>query len=128
MTARACGKDGAIGYWAAALLGQDPPAPEETLGAARFCVAGSVAAWQWVASRDGTAQELTDRTAFLAGQVRGVLPDCAEPGTRGGPAGTDIEDRAAELARRFAADLSANNLPAGDQSSGDELTGGPGQP
>jgi hypothetical protein len=133
MTARACGNGGAIGYWAAALfgaalLGQDAPAPEETLGAARFCVAGSVAAWQWVASRDGTAQELTDRTAFLAGQVRGVLPDCAEPGTRGGPAGTDIEDRAADLARRFAADLRAIDLPADDQSPGDELTGGAGQP
>jgi hypothetical protein len=120
--------DGIIGYWAGALLGQEPPVPEESLGAARFCVAGSVTAWQWVARRDGTDQDLADRTAFLAEQVRRVLPDCAEPGTRAGLAGTDVDDRAAELARRFAADLYVVNLSADSQFADDEVAGGTGRP
>jgi hypothetical protein len=110
LTARAY-RDGVIGYWAEALLSQAAPVPEETLGAARFCVAGSVAAWQQVAGRDSTDQDLADQTAFLAGQVRRILPGCAEPGVRGGPAGADVRDRAAELARLFAADLYATDPP-----------------
>jgi hypothetical protein len=119
--------DGVIEYWATALLRGDP-VPEESLGAARFCVAGSVAAWQWVTGRDGTDQDLADRTALLAGQVRRVLPDCAEPGTRAGLAGADVGYRAAELARRFAADLYAIDLPADGQVADDELAGGTGRP
>ena len=129
-TARAYDED-VIRYWAEALLGRNPPVPEESLSAARFCVAGSVAAWQAVASQDGTDQELADQTAFLAGQLRGVLPDCAEPGTRGGRAGPSAEDRATDLARRFAADLYAIDLGAHDQSDRltvDELAGCAGQP
>jgi hypothetical protein len=127
VTGRAYDQD-VIGYWARALLRHDPPAPEKSLGAARFCVAGSVAAWQSVASRDGTAQELADRTASLAAQVRKVLPDCAEPGTRGGLAGTEVQDRAAELARRFAADLYAIDLAADAAVTDDKLTEGADQP
>lgn len=120
--------NGVVRYWERALLRLSPPVPREELGAARFCVAGSVAAWQSVVSRDGTDQDLADWTAFLAGQVRGVLPACAEPGTRGGLARTDIEARAGELAGRFAADLYAIDMLADDQFAGDELTGGSGQP
>jgi hypothetical protein len=108
-TARAYDQD-VIGYWARALLSQDAPRPEDNLGAARFCVAGSVAAWQSVA-RDSSDGELADRTAFLAGQVRQVLPDCAEPGVRGGPPGRGTKAGAAELARHFAADLRALDEP-----------------
>jgi hypothetical protein len=99
-----------IGDWRDDLLGQDKPVPERSLEAARFCVAGSVAAWQSLASADLSEQELATRTAGLAGQVLGVLPKCAEPGTRGGPPGPDIED----LAQRFAADVFATDLLADD--------------
>jgi hypothetical protein len=90
-------------------------------------VAGSVAAWQSVA-KDSSDGELADRTAFLAGQVRGVLPDCAEPGMRGGPLGAGTKAGAAELARRFAADLHAIDLRADDQFAVDELIEDDGQP
>jgi hypothetical protein len=99
--------EGVVGYWEQALLGPQTPVPEEDLGAARFCLAGSVAAWQSVASREASDEELADWTAFLAGRVRGVLPGCAEPGTRGGPSGTDTAARAEQLAGQFAADLYA---------------------
>jgi hypothetical protein len=126
-TARAYDNKGVIEHWERALLGPGTPAPEKNLGAARFCVAGSVAAWQSVAS-DSSDQELAERTTFLAGQVREVLPGCAEPGTRGGRAGTDMEARAAELARRFAADLNAVDLLADGQYMGNELTESRSQP
>jgi hypothetical protein len=122
MTARAY-DTGVISRWADALLAQDLPIAEETLSAARFCVAGSVAAWESIASTVGSDQELAERTADLAGQVRGVLPDCAEPGARGGPSGTDVETRAEELARQFAAELYAIDLLATD-----ELAGSAGRP
>jgi hypothetical protein len=125
-TARAYDGD-VIGYWERALLRTGAPRPENNLGAARFCVAGSVAAWQSVA-KDSSDGELADRTAFLAGQVRGVLPDCAEPGMRGGPLGAGTKAGAAELARRFAADLHAIDLRADDQFAVDELIEDDGQP
>jgi hypothetical protein len=126
-TARAYG-DGVIRDWAEALLEPYAPAPKRNLGAARFCVAGSVAAWQSIVSRAASDEELAAGTAFLAGQVRGVLPDCAEPGTRAAAPGTDIEVQAEELARRFWADLSAIDLAAADQFAAASPKGGAGRP
>lgn len=117
-----------VRYWGKALLRTARPVPRRDLGAARFCVAGSVAAWQSVAGQDIDDQDLADQTASLAGQVRAVLPDCAEQGRRGGLQGRDIEARAKELARRFADDLYAIAPLAGDQPAGDELAGGADQP
>jgi hypothetical protein len=113
-----------IGYWKEVLLGPGTPVPEKNLGAARFCVAGGVAAWQEIAGEDSGDREFADRTAFLAEQLRGVLANCAEPGTRGGPSGTGTEARAQQLARRFAADLYAIDLLADDQFAVDAVTGG----
>jgi hypothetical protein len=103
-----------IKYWRDVLPSKNRLIPEENLDAARFCVAGGVAAWQSLASKDNTEQELADETAFLAERVRAVLPDCAEPGTRGGPPGMDVTVRAADLAHQFAADLREADLREAD--------------
>jgi hypothetical protein len=113
-TARAY-ETGDIGDWERKLRYEDKPDPERSLGAARFCVAGTVAVWQSLASEDLTAQKFAARTADLAGQVLGVLPDCAERGTRGGPSGLDSTVQAENLAERFAADLFATDLLADNQ-------------
>lgn len=125
-TVRARDED-VISYWERILLTKGMPVPEESLGAARFCVAGSVAAWQSVVGMDNDDEEFAAWTEFLAGQVRAVLPDCAEPGKRG-LGETDVAPRAEELARRFAADLCAVDLLSGDQLAVEELTGGAGRP
>lgn len=121
-TARAYNQ-GIISYWQGALLSPRKPIPEQDLSAARFCTAGSVAAWQALAVREGTDLQLANWTASLAEQVLGVLPDCAEPGTRGGSPRMDLAARASDLAERFAADLYAIDLITDDQ-----FAGGDGQP
>jgi hypothetical protein len=118
--------EGVIGDWQADLLSLGMPQAERTLAAARFCVAGSVTAWQTLFSRDSSEQELADDTASLARKVLGVLPKCAEGGTRG-PAGMDVKARAEDLARRFAADLHATDLLA-SSSEDVRFPGGAGQP
>jgi len=95
-------------------LGKDEPVPERSLGGARFCAAGSVAAWQSLVSGDLSEQDLAARTADLAGQVLGVLPECAEPGTRGSSSGSDAAE-GQKVALRLAADLLATDLLADDR-------------
>jgi len=127
-TARAY-ETGDISDWQRKLRRTTTPDPKRTLGAARFCVAGSVAAWQSLADVDITAQELGTRTANLAGQVLGVLPECAERGRRGGPRGLNTAARARNLAERLAADLFATDLLADDESPEDDPSfGEDGQP
>jgi hypothetical protein len=120
-----------INYWRDVLPSSDLLVAQKNLDAARFCVAGSVAAWQSLAIRDTSEQELADDTAFLAKRVRAVLPDCAEPGTRRLP-GIDVVATAADLARQFAADLHATDLFADADllagAGGAEVAGGALQP
>jgi hypothetical protein len=118
-TARAY-EEGDITDWQRQLLGRDEPVPERSLGAARFCAAASVAAWQSLASEDVSAPTFAARTADLAGQVLGVLPKCAERGTRGGLSERYTVAEAENLAERFAADLFATDLIADDEFPADE--------
>jgi hypothetical protein len=128
VTARAY-ETGDISDWQRQLLGEDEPVPERSLGAARFCAAGSVAAWQSLASQDVSVQKFAARTADLAGQVLGVLPKCAERGTRGGSSGLDTKAQAENLAERLAADLFATDLLADNQFPADDRAfGEDGQP
>jgi hypothetical protein len=98
--------DGVIAGWREELLGAGELAGEQTLDAARVVAAGCVDAWQRAAGSvpgaGGTA-ELDRVAARLADRALGLLPDCAEPGTRA--AGLAVD--AGELARQFLADLDA---------------------
>ena len=94
--------DGLIAGWEDQLLGLSEPVPEQGLAAARFCAAGSVAAWELVTAMD--SEDAMDKSAQrLAARVLAVLPDCREPGTRAAAVAPD----AVALTRDILADLDA---------------------
>jgi hypothetical protein len=103
---------GTIAAWQQDLLSASEPIPVRKLEAARFCTAGSVAAWQQLARyQEAEAGEPVDResddarVAHLARQVLAVLPDCAEPGTRAAPADFDAATLADSIFRDLLADV-----------------------
>jgi hypothetical protein len=94
--------DGVIAGWEDQLLGLSEPILEQGLPAARFCAAGSVAAWELV-TETGSEDAAEDAAQRLAARVLAVLPDCREPGTRAAAAAPD----AVALTRDILADLDA---------------------
>lgn len=92
-TAEAYGDDGSVVSWQSELLGTAEPLPQQTLDAARFCVAAGVEAWERSGGQAGPER--------LALRLRTILPLCQEPGTRAAGVTHDAED----VMRQFVADL-----------------------
>lgn len=102
-TVRAYSEPGAISGWRAELTGPDDPFQRQSLDAARFCVAGGVAAWQRLAEHDDVEHgDIEEPQHRLARRLRAVLPLCREPGIR---AARTVRPSAAAITRQFLADM-----------------------
>lgn len=98
LTASAYRAGGSVAAWRSELLGADEPLPQQTLDAARFCIAAGVDAWERLAGQAGLAE-------LLAARLRTVLPLCQEPGTRAG----QVTQDAGGLTQQLVADLYQND-------------------
>jgi hypothetical protein len=104
--------DRIVASWRKELLGQGDPVAEQGLDAARFCAAGSVAAWESVSEASST-DLVEDAAHRLAARVLGVLPDCREPGVRAAARVPDATTITREILEDLDSDTDGDGDPAG---------------
>jgi hypothetical protein len=72
---------GDVDDWSRGFRGKGHLAARKNIRGARLAISGAVAAWSAIAGIDDEDRRSAERSK-LADKVLGIIPDCAEPGTR----------------------------------------------